>query len=62
MGIVSDGSYGVAPGLIFSYPVVCKNFSWEIVQGLTIDENSQQKLNITLKELEDEQKDSQSVL
>jgi malate/lactate dehydrogenase len=33
MGVVSDGSYGVQPGLVFSYPVTCSGGKWSIVQG-----------------------------
>jgi malate dehydrogenase len=54
MGVYSDGSYGIAKGLIYSFPVRCKNGAWEIVQGLTIDAFSQQKLQATEKELSEE--------
>lgn len=55
MGIVSDGSYGVPKGIVFSYPVRCKrHFDYEIVQGLHIDDFSQEKINVTTKELLEE--------
>ena len=54
MGIESDGSYGISKGLIFSFPVVCKGGDYEIVQGIEINEFSQNKLNATQKELEEE--------
>jgi len=54
MGIPSDGSYGVAPGIIFSYPVTCKNGEYTIVQGLDIDQFSQDRLNVTEQELREE--------
>lgn len=54
MGICSDGSYGIAEGLIFSYPVVCKNGDYQIVQGLKINEFSQKRLDSTQKELAEE--------
>jgi len=55
MGVVSDGSYGVPKGLVFSFPCICKkHFEYEIVQGLHIDPFSQEKINITTKELEEE--------
>ncbi len=38
MAVVSDGSYGVPDGLISSFPVTCAGGSWEIVQGLEIDD------------------------
>lgn len=55
MGVISDGSYGVRAGLCFSYPVTCAGGKWSIVKGLTIDALSQEKLNITEKELTEEQ-------
>ncbi len=58
MGVLSDGSYCVPPGLIFSFPVECKNGEWKIVQGLKIDEFSKQKLIATTEELQQERKDA----
>jgi len=54
MGVVSDGSYDIPAGLVFSYPVTTRNFEWQIVQGLKIDEFSRGKLTATQKELEEE--------
>ena len=54
MGVVSDGSYGIAEGLIFSYPVVCAAGDWQIVGGLSMNEFSQGKLAITETELKEE--------
>lgn len=54
MAIPSDGSYGIAEGVIFGYPVTCKNGSYEIVQGLEIDAFSQGRLDETDKELREE--------
>ena len=54
MGIYSDGSYGIAKGLIYSFPVTCKNGKYEIVQGLKIDAFSQEKMKATEKELTEE--------
>ena len=51
MGVVSDGAYGVAPGLIYSYPVTCADGDWQIVQGLEIDEFSRAKMAATEREL-----------
>jgi malate dehydrogenase len=57
MGITSDGNkYGVAPGLIFSFPCECKNGEWKVVEGLPIDEPSRKKLQETEKELLEERK------
>ena len=54
MGIHSDGSYGVAPGLIFSYPVVCADGAYSIVQELDINEFSQDLIDNTENELKQE--------
>ena len=54
MSIHSDGSYGVAPGLIFSYPVVCADGAYSIVQELEIDEFSQGLIDNTENELKQE--------
>lgn len=54
MGVPSDGSYGITKGLIFGFPCECKNGSYKIIQGLEIDEYSHEKINKTLKELQDE--------
>ncbi|XP_077227207.1 malate dehydrogenase [Tasmannia lanceolata] len=54
MGVYSDGSYNVPPGLIYSFPVTCHNGEWTIVQGLKIDEFSRKKLDLTAEELSEE--------
>jgi malate dehydrogenase len=54
MGIPSDGSYGIPEGVIYSYPVVCRNGQYEIVQGLAVDEFSRQRMDATHKELLEE--------
>ena len=54
MGIPSDGSYGIPEGVMFGFPVTTENGEYTIVQGLEIDEFSQERINITLKELTDE--------
>ncbi|GER56146.1 malate dehydrogenase [Striga asiatica] len=54
MGVYSDGSYNVPAGLIYSFPVICKNGEWSIVQGLSIDEFSRKKLDLTAQELSEE--------
>ena len=51
--IPSDGSYGVTQGLIFSYPLRSSgNGDYEVVQGIELDEFSQQKIQATREELE----------
>ena len=54
MGVPSDGSYGIAPGVIYGYPCVCKNGRYEIVQGLAISEFSRARMDATEKELREE--------
>ena len=54
MAIPSDGSYGIEPGIIFSFPVKCENGKYEIVQGLDIEAFSRERINITEAELREE--------
>ncbi|MCB1685452.1 MAG: malate dehydrogenase, partial [Pseudomonadales bacterium] len=54
MAVYSDGSYDVAPGLIYSFPVVCKGGDWKIVQGLEINKFSRAKMQATEQELTEE--------
>ena len=54
MGIPSDGSYGIAPGVIYGYPCVCQNGAYEIVQGLAINDFSRARMDATDKELREE--------
>ncbi|MGW9479582.1 malate dehydrogenase [Saccharomonospora azurea] len=54
MGVPSDGSYGVPEGLISSFPVVCKNGSYEIVQGLEINDFSRSRIDASVGELVEE--------
>ena len=54
MGVYSDGSYGVAEGLIYSFPVTCSGGDWTIVQGRAINEFSQSRMDATEKELAEE--------
>lgn len=54
MGIASDGSYGIPEGTMFGFPVTTDNGEYKIVSGLAIDEFSQERINLTLKELLEE--------
>ncbi|SEQ33683.1 malate dehydrogenase [Solimonas aquatica] len=54
MGIPSDGSYGIAPGVVYGYPVTCANGKYEIVQGLSVDEFSRARMSVTETELREE--------
>jgi|TARA_E500000075_G_scaffold93358_1_gene84773 malate dehydrogenase len=54
MGVYSDGSYGVAEGLIYSFPVTCQGGDWSIVQGVEVNGFSQEKMDATETELAEE--------
>ena len=54
MAIPSDGSYGVPEGIISSFPCVCKNGEYSIVQGLEIDAYSRAKIDASVAELVEE--------
>ena len=54
MAIPSDGSYGIAEGIISSPPVRCQGGKYEIVQGFELDEFSKEKMQATEKELREE--------
>jgi malate dehydrogenase len=54
MGIYSDGSYNIEPGLIYSFPCRCTAGDWAIVQGLEINEFSRARMTTTEQELIEE--------
>ncbi len=54
MAIPSDGSYDIEPGIMYSYPVTCKDGKYEIVQGLEISEFSRSRMDATEDELRQE--------
>jgi malate dehydrogenase len=54
MGVPSDGSYGIPKDTMFGFPVTTENGEYKIVQGLNIDAFSQERINLTLKELQEE--------
>jgi len=54
MAIPSDGSYGIEPGIIYSYPVRCGGGRYEIVQDLNIDDFSRTRMDATEAELREE--------
>ncbi|XP_057457031.1 malate dehydrogenase, cytoplasmic-like [Lotus japonicus] len=62
MGVCSDGSYGIQPGLIYSFPVTCEKGEWNIVQGLKIDQFSRDKMDKTAQELIEEKTLAKSCL
>lgn len=54
MAVASDGSYGIAEGVVYSYPVRCSRGEYQIVQGLEIDDYARGKLAATDAELREE--------
>jgi malate dehydrogenase len=54
MGVYSDGSYGIAEGLIYSFPCRCCNGEWVIVQDVEVGEFSRAKMSATEQELIEE--------
>jgi malate dehydrogenase len=54
MAVPSDGSYGIPEGVIYSYPVTCKDGEYSIVQGLSVNEFSREKMAATHRELLEE--------
>ncbi len=62
MGVPSDGSYGIPEGVMYGFPVICNNGSYEIVKDLPIDDYSREMMNKTLAELEEERAGVASLL
>ena len=54
MAVISDGSYGIPEGIIYSFPVTCDSGNYSIVQDLPIDDRSRRLMDATAKELLDE--------
>jgi malate dehydrogenase len=54
MGIPSDGSYGIPEGVIYGFPVICRDGFYEIVPDLEIGPFSREKMEITYRELVEE--------
>jgi len=55
MGIPSQGHYGIPAETMFGFPVTTANGEYSLVEGLEIDAFSQERINATLKELQEEQ-------
>ena len=62
MGIPSDGSYGIKPGVIYGYPVTCRNGKYEIVQSLEVNQFSRARMDATDKELREERASVENLL
>jgi len=55
MGVPSDGQYGIPKDTMFGFPVTTENGKYKVVEGLPIDAFSQERIGVTLKELQEEQ-------
>jgi malate dehydrogenase len=62
MGIPSDGSYGIPEGVVYGYPVTCKDGKYRIVKGLQSSDFSRTRMQATLKELQEERDSVQGLL
>jgi len=62
MGVFSDGSYGSPEGIMFSFPVTLKDKKWTIVQGLSMDDFTKEKLRVTGEELCGERTEAMAVI
>ncbi len=54
MGIPSDGSYGIAEGVLYGYPVTCRSGECRIVKGIEVSDFARKRMDATLKELHEE--------
>jgi malate dehydrogenase len=54
MAIISDGSYGITEGIVYSFPVRCQDGRYEIVSGLSVDDFSRERMQATEQELVEE--------
>jgi malate dehydrogenase len=62
MAVPADGSYGIAPGVVYSFPCECKDGDYKIVQGLTLDAFRREKLDASDRELREERAAVESLL
>ncbi|MGE0311536.1 MAG: malate dehydrogenase [Lautropia sp.] len=54
MGLASDGQYGIPKDTMYGFPVTCSGGNYTLVDGLAIDDFSRERMNLTLKELDEE--------
>ena len=62
MGIPSDGTYRIPRDVMYGFPVTCANGAYSMIRDLPIDEFSRERMNLTLKELEEERAGVASML
>lgn len=59
MGVINETEkYGIPKDICFAMPVRCKNFDYEVVEGLTINEYVKKRLDLSLKELLNEREEA----
>lgn len=62
MAVPADGSYGIAEGVVYSYPVTCKGGDYQIVPGLSVDDFSRTRMQTTDAELREEREGVRELL
>jgi len=62
MGVPADGSYGIKEGIIYSYPVTCRQGEYQVVQGLSVDDFSRKRMDLSDAELREERDGVKSLL
>lgn len=62
MGIPSDGSYGIPEGVVYGFPVVCKEGKYEIVQGLEVADYVKEAMMASYEELKEEAEEVKKIL
>jgi malate dehydrogenase len=63
MAVASDGSYGIKEGVVYSYPVRCQgDGGYEIVQDLSVDDFSRDRMDATDAELREERENIEDLL
>jgi len=54
VAVCSDGSYGITPGLMFSYPMRSDGAKWQVIEGVSVGDFSRSKIIATENELKEE--------
>jgi len=62
MGVPADGTYGIPEGVMYGYPVTCKDGRYQIVKGLEVSDFSKTRMQATLKELQEERESIKGLL
>ncbi len=62
MAVLSDGSYGIPEGIIFSFPVTCNGFDYQIVKDIVLTDFSKEMIQMGVDELQDEKEEAQEDL